>query len=99
MVSGPVPVPVVNAVEDTVAVQLAPKPRLSMTWTVPKLPDRVVPGAELPSDAVPGTVIDSAPATTETETEQAELVLPDGHVLPGAVDATESVSRRSPVSG
>src|SRR6185437_10429245 len=99
MSCGPVPVPVVNAVEDTVAVQSAPKPRLSMTWTVPRLPDTVVPGAALPSEAVPGTEIDRLPATTDTETEQPDSVLSGGQVLPGSVEATVLSITRVPLSG
>ena len=37
MVSAGLPLPVVKSVEDTVEVQSAPKPRLSVTWMVPRL--------------------------------------------------------------
>ena len=70
MVSAGVPVPVVKPVAETVAVQPAPKPRLSVTWTVPRPPLMVPPGAAAPRLALAGAVIDSGPARTATVTVQ-----------------------------
>src|ERR1700721_2526342 len=51
MVSAGVPVPVAKPLAETVAVQLAPKPRSSVTWTMPSPPLRVPPGAGGPRRA------------------------------------------------
>ena len=60
MVSAGVPVPVAKLVEATVAVQPAPKPRSSVTWTVPSRALRVPPGAAVPRLAVAGAVMERA---------------------------------------
>jgi hypothetical protein len=99
MVSAGVPAPVAKPVAETVAVQPAPKPRLSVTWTVPRLAVMVPPGAAEPRLAVAGTVMDSGPATTATVTLQPGLVDPAGQVLPGAVEATVLDRAPLPVSG
>src|ERR1700761_8921806 len=99
MVRRPAPLPVVKFVADTVAVQLAPNPRSSMTSMVPRFPDSVVPGAALPSEAVPGTSMDSGPGTTGIVTWQAALVLPGGQVLPAITEATVLVRDLVPASG
>src|ERR1700722_17410451 len=99
MVCGPDPEPVVKLVADTVAVQFAPKPRLSVTLTVPSLARRLLPGAPLPSEAAPGTVIDSDPATAVVVAVQVGPGLAGGQVLPAAVEVAVLVSTRPPVSG
>ena len=81
------PVPVLNALVATVAVQLAPNPRLSVTWTVPRFALMVPPGAAEPRPTPAGVVMDRPPATTATVTVHPGLV-PDGQVLPGAVETT-----------
>src|ERR1700721_3102637 len=48
MVSAGVPAPVAKRVAETVAVQSAPKPRSSGTWTMPSPALRVPPGAAAP---------------------------------------------------
>ena len=88
MVSAGVPVPVAKPVAETVAVQPAPKPRSSVTWTVPSPALRVPPGAAEPRLAVAGAVMESGPATTATVTVQPGLLDPGGQVLPGAVEVT-----------
>jgi hypothetical protein len=55
---------VVKLVAETVAVQSAPKPRSSVTWTVPKLALRMPPGAAEPREAPGATAMVSAPLTT-----------------------------------
>lgn len=57
MVSAGVLSPVVKSVAETVAVQSAPKPRPSVTWTVPSAALRVPPGAAEPRAAVAGAVM------------------------------------------
>src|ERR1700722_15702436 len=99
MVSAGGPVPVVKAVAETVAVQLAPNPRLSVTWTLPRLPLMVPPGAAEPRLALAGAVMDKAPPTTGTETVQAGRVLPDGQVLPGVPETAVLDRDRPPASG
>src|ERR1700733_11062753 len=99
MVSAGVPVPVVNAVAATVAVQPAPNPRLSVTWTVPRLALMVSPGAAEPRLALAGAVMDRAPLTTMTVTVQPGLVLPDGQVLPGVPETTVLDRDLPPASG
>src|ERR1700722_769695 len=88
MVSAGVPVPVAKPLAETVAVQLAPKPRSSVTWTMPSPPLRVPPGAAEPRLAVPEAVMESGPATTATVTLQTGLADPDGQLLPVAVETT-----------
>ena len=99
MVSAGVPVPVVKPVEATVAVQSAPKPRSSVTWTVPRPALRVPPGAAEPRLAVAGAVMVSGPATTATVTVQPGLPDPAGQVLPGAVETAVLARVPVPVSG
>src|SRR5580700_8189787 len=99
MVSAGVPAPVAKPVEETVAVQSAPKPRSSVTWTVPRAPLRAPPGAPEPRLAVAGTVMDSGPAATATVTVQPGLLDPAGQVLPVAVEATVLDRAPLPVSG
>src|ERR1700733_905386 len=54
MVSAGLPAPVVKSLEDTEAAQSAPKPRPSVTPTVPRGGEMVVPGAPEPRDARAG---------------------------------------------
>src|ERR1700722_13571205 len=96
MVSAAVCMPVVNVVADTVAVQPAPKPRLSVTWTVPRLVSRWPPGAVVPRLATVGAVMDSSPAMMLVTPVQAGLVVPGGQVLPGLVEAAVLVRTRPP---
>ena len=98
MVSTGIPVPVLNALVATVAVQLAPNPRWSVTWTVPRLALMVPPGAAEPRLALAGVVMDRAPATTATMTVHPGLV-PAGQVLPGAVETTLLDRNLPPASG
>ena len=99
MVSAGVPVPVAKLVAETVAVQPAPKPRSSVTWTVPRPALRVPPGAAEPRLAVAGAVMVSGPATTATVTVQPGAAGPAGQVLPGAVETTVLDKAPPPVSG
>ena len=99
MVSAGVPVPVAKLVPETVAVQPAPKPRSSVTWTVPRPPLAVPPGAAETQGGGGGAVIDSRPATTATVTLQPGPERPAGQVLPGAVEATVLDRAPLPVSG
>ena len=99
MVSAGVPLPVVNAVVATVAVQLAPNPRPSVTWTVPRLALMVPPGAAEPRLALAGAVMDRTPLTTVTVAVQPGLVLPDGQVLPVAAETAVLARTWLPVSG
>ncbi len=99
MVSMGVPVPVAKPLEETVAVQPAPKPRSSVTWTVPSPAPRVPPGAAEPRLAVAGAAMESGPATTATVTLQPGLPDPAGQVLPGAVETTVLDRAPGPVSG
>ena len=99
MVSAGVPAPVAKLVPETVAVQPAPKPRSSVTWTVPRPPLRVPPGAAEPRVAVAGTVMESGPATMATVTLQPGPGGPGGQVLPVAVEVAVLVRVPLPVSG
>src|ERR1700676_201385 len=99
MLSTGMPVPVVKAVAATDAVQLAPNPRLSVTWTVPRFALMVPPGAAEPRLVLAGTVMDRTPATTATVTVHPGLVLPDGQMLPGAVETTRLDRNLPPASG
>ncbi len=99
MVSRGEPTPVAKLVAETVAVQLAPKPRSSVTWTVPRLALRVPPGAAEPRLAKPGAVMESGPATTATVTVQPGLPDPAGQVLPVTVETTVLDKAPVPVSG
>jgi len=64
MVSAGESVPVVKLVEEIVAVQVAPKPRLSVTWTSPSWAVTDPPGAVAPRLALAGAVMDSDPLRT-----------------------------------
>src|ERR1700722_10525946 len=66
MVSSAVPVPVVQAVDDAVVVQVPPSvARRSVTTTFPpRLPLIVVPGAPEPRSALAGAVMVSPPVVT-----------------------------------
>src|SRR5450755_4648084 len=99
MVSAGVPVPVMELVPETVAVQSAPKPRLSVTWTLPRPALMVAPGSVEPRLALTGAVMDRPPAMTATVTVQAGLVLPGGQVLPAAAETAVLVRSRPPASG
>ena len=99
MVSAGVPVPVAKLLAETVAVQPAPKPRSSVTWTVPSPALRVPPGAAEPRLAVAGAVMESGPATTATVTAQPGLPDAPGQVLPVAVEVTVLAIMPVPVSG
>src|ERR1700722_2647578 len=99
MVSAGLPAPVVKSLEDTEAAQSAPKPRPSVTPTVPRLEEMVVPGAPEPRAALAGAVIDSGPLMTAVVTAHGGLRVPGGRVLPGA-GALEVLTRLvPPVSG
>ena len=99
MVSACVPVPVAKPVDATVAVQSAPKPRSSVTWTVPRPEPSVPPGGPDPRLAVAGTVMVSGPATTATVTAQSGPGLAAGQVLPGTAEITVLDRVPGPVSG
>src|SRR5450755_4061423 len=99
MVSAGVPRPVVNALVETVAVQLAPNPRPSVTWTVPRLAWMVPPGAAEPRLALAGAVMDRSPLMMVTVAVQPGLGLPDGQVLPVAAETAVLDRTRLPVSG
>ena len=99
MVSAGVPLPVVNAVVATVAVQLAPNPRPSVTWTVPRLAWMVPPGLAEPRLTLAGAVMDRIPLMMVTVAVQAGLVAPDGQVLPVAAETAVLDRTRPPVSG
>ena len=98
MVSTGMPVPVLKALVATVAVQLAPNPRLSVTWTVPRFALMVPPGAAEPRLTLGGVVMDRAPAMTATVTVHPGLV-PDGQVLPGAAETAVLDRNLLPASG
>src|SRR6266536_5885876 len=99
MVSASVPVPVAKPVDATVAVQSAPKPRSSVTWTVPRSELSVPPGGAEPRPAVAGTVMVSGPATTATVTAQSGPGLAGGQVLPGTAEVTVLDMVPGPASG
>ena len=99
MVSAGVPSPVVNSVAETVAVHPAPKPRLSVTWTVPRLALMVPPGSAAPRLVLGGAVMDRAPLMMVTVTVQAGLALPEGQLLPVAAETAVLARIRPPVSG
>ena len=67
MVSAGVPLPVVNPVAETVAVQPAPNPRLSVTWTTPRLALMVPPEAAEPRSALAGAVVPLSTAYAVSE--------------------------------
>ena len=99
MVSAGVPVPVVKAVVETVAVQLAPKPRLSVTWTVPRSALMVPPTEAEPRLELAGAVMVRTPPMTVTVAVQAGPVLPAGQVLPVAAETAVLDRTLPPVSG
>ena len=100
MVSAEVPLPVVKSVAETVAVQPAPNPRSSVTWTVPRLALRVPPGAAEPR-AGGGRGGDGERPGDDADGDGAAppLVQVGGQVLPGAVEVTVLVRAPLPVSG
>src|SRR5580693_8205386 len=98
MISAGTPAPVVNELVAAVAVQLAPNPRLSVTWTAPRFALMIPPGAAEPRPTLSGVVTDRPPATTATVTVQPGLV-PDGQVLPVAVETTLLDRNLPPASG
>src|ERR1700722_7574291 len=99
MVSAGLRVPVVKSLEDTEAPQSAPKPRPSVTPTMPRLEEIVDPGAPEPRAAVAGAVIDSGPLMTPVVTAHGAVVVPGGQVLPGAAEVTVLTRHVPPVSG
>src|SRR5882724_4481197 len=99
MVSAGVPAPVAKLLAETDTVQSAPKPRSSVTWTVPRTPLRVPPGSADPRLATAGATMDSGPAMTATMAVQSGLVLPAGQSLPTAAEATVLDRTALPVSG
>src|ERR1700722_135733 len=99
MVSAGLPAPVVKSLEETAAAQSAPKPRPSVTWTVPRLETMVEPGGPEPRAALAGAVIDSGPVMTPVVTVHWPLLVPDGQVLPAAVEVTVFTRLVPPVSG
>jgi hypothetical protein len=77
MVSAGVPPPVVQSVEEAVAVHEAvSKARSSVTATAPRAPLMVVPGAPLPRSEEAGAVMDKAPEVTEKVTVVSGSPLP-----------------------
>src|SRR5271165_5658378 len=99
MVSTGVPPPVVKLVEETAAVQPAPKPRSSVTATMPRFAWMVPPGGPAPRPALAGAVIDSGPAMTATMAVHWAPPPPAGQSLPAAVEAAVLVIVVDPVSG
>ena len=99
MVSAGVPVLVAKLLLETVAVQPAPKPRLSVTWTVPRSPLRLLPTEAVPRLELSGAVMVSAPPMTGTVRPQGDPVLPAGQVLPGSAEAAVLARTLPPVSG
>src|SRR5450631_1836217 len=99
MVSAGVPPPVTKLVLETAAVQAAPKPRLSVTWTVPRSALRILPTETVPRLELAGAVMVSAPPMTGTVTPQGDPVLPAGQVLPGSAEAAALDRILPPVSG
>ena len=99
MVSAGVPPPVLKPVEETVAVQPTPKPRLSVTWTLPRSACTVPPTTVEPRSELIGVLMDKAPAMTPTLTAQRGSVLPAGQLLPGSAETAALVRTRPPVSG
>ena len=88
MVSAGESVPVVKSVEETVVVQAAPKPRLSVTWTSPSWAVADPPGAVAPRLALAEVVMDSDPLRTSTLTVHELLLVPGGQLLPGTGEMT-----------
>src|ERR1700735_3094791 len=99
MVSAGLAAPVVKSLEDTEAAQSAPKPRPSVTPTVPRGEEMVVPGAPEPRAALAGAVIDSGPVMTAVVTAHGGMSVPGGQVLPGAAEVTVLARLVPPVSG
>ena len=78
--------PVVNAVEDAIAVQAAAsRARLSVTVTVPRAPEIVLPGAPEPRFAVAGALSESAPLVT------VKVTVVSGSLPAGWVEAVYAV--------
>src|ERR1700761_2024049 len=99
MVSADEP-PVVKLVEETVAVQSAPKPRASVTWTWPRVPGDCPPGAAADRMALAGAGMGRGPAMMPpVSLEPLPGVPVGGQVLPAAVEVTVLTSVSLPVSG
>src|ERR1700722_12568959 len=99
MVSCGLPAPVVKSLEDTEGARSAPKPRPSVTPTVPRLEEMVVPGAPEPRAALAGALIDSGPVMTAVVTAHGGLSVRGGQVLPGAAELAVLTRLVPPVSG
>src|ERR1700677_4019939 len=99
MVSAARPAPVVKSVAEAVAVQPATPARSSVTWTIPRLPAAVPPGAAEARLALAGAVIESTPRTTRMLELHCGSELPDMQLLPGSAELTVLASVRLPVSG
>src|ERR1700678_2733577 len=93
------PPPMVKSLADTEAVQSAPKPRPSVTWTVPRLDSMVAPGGPEPRAALAGVVMDNGPLMTPVVTVHWPPLVPDGQLLPAAAEVTVLVRVVPPVSG
>jgi hypothetical protein len=96
MVSASVPPPVVQSDEEATTVQAAAsRARLSVTVTVPRAPEMVVPGALVPRSMVAGAVIESAPELTVKVTVVSgspALAVDEYASTPGPADAADAAT-------